>query len=78
MLTALAFKLDSLGFRPFVAKTASLVYPDQSFSVDASGNWVNKQDGCTIVSPTIHTSTYAALREWGAAPLGLLLHSKAR
>ena len=62
MLGALAFKLGALGLRPMVAKGASFAYAGQTFSVDESGNWVNQQEECTIVSPSSHTAKLDALR----------------
>lgn len=64
MFGSVAQKLDALGLRPLIAKVASLAYPGQSFSVDASGHWVNRQAGGTIVSPIIHTAPFEAYRAW--------------
>lgn len=62
MLHSVAEKLDALGLRSIVAKAASLAYCNQTFSVDPDGHWVNQQTECTIVSPTLHTSAYSAIR----------------
>ncbi len=63
MLSRVAFAFDRIGLRPLVAKAASLAYSDQSFSVDSDGHWVSQQSECTVVSPTIHTTSYAFFRE---------------
>lgn len=64
MFHAIASGLDRFGLRRPLAVAASLAYPRQSFSVDDRGFWVNAQPECTIVSPTIHTATYADIRQW--------------
>lgn len=64
MLLSLARKLDDLGLRSLVAKAATLAYPGQQFFTDAHGYWVNQQPEATIVSPVIHTTPYAAYRDW--------------
>jgi FkbM family methyltransferase len=63
MLLAVAEKLDSLGFRSLVAKAATLAYLEQSFSVDSDGHWINRQDECVIVSPSINTKPYSFFRD---------------
>lgn len=63
MLFSLAEKLDALGLRSIVAKAANIAYSGQTFSVDADGHWVNEQRECTIVSPSLHTSAYSAVRD---------------
>lgn len=63
MLYAVAEKLDRLGLRPLIARAATLAYAEQSFSVDTDGHWVNRQKECAIISPTIHTARYSAIRE---------------
>jgi FkbM family methyltransferase len=64
VLLSIARKLDSIGLRPLVAKAATLAYTGQRFFADAEGHWVNQQPQGTIVSPVIHTTPYAAYRDW--------------
>lgn len=59
--------MDKAGLRPLIAAAASAARwatrrGDQRFSVDPSGNWVNRQPDATIVSPTIHASRFDAYR----------------
>ena len=61
MLLTVANKLDAIGLRSAVAWAASLAYPAQRFFKDGDGNWVNQQAEGTIVSPTIHTASYAEI-----------------
>lgn len=61
--------IDGLGLRKTAARFASLTYGAatwgrQSFSVDDQGRWVNRQAEATIVSPNVHTTSYAAFRRW--------------
>ena len=63
MLFRVAQRLDAFGLRPLVAKLASLAYPDQKFSVDDRGRWINEQAECTIVSRDIHTARYSVLAD---------------
>jgi FkbM family methyltransferase len=62
VLYSVADKLDRIGLRALVAKAATLVYPEQAFTVDSEGRWINEQAECTVVSPTIHTATFASIR----------------
>ena len=64
MLLRMAQMLDGLGLRVLVARAATRAYPGQEFFVDANGHWVNQQAEATIVSPIIHTTPYAAYRDW--------------
>lgn len=64
MLHKLATRLDKLGFRRSLASLASVAYPGQQFSVSPDGHWVNHQEACTIVSPSIHTASDRDMREW--------------
>lgn len=59
--------LDQRGFRWLVARAATVAWGrrhGQRFSVAADGSWVNGQAEATIVSPTIHTTSYDAFRAW--------------
>src|SRR3954471_11158565 len=65
----LVASIDGRGLRRASARFASLVYGAarggrQSFTVDRDGHWVNRQPEATIVSPTVHTTSYAAFRRW--------------
>jgi FkbM family methyltransferase len=62
MLSSVAFALDRLGLRRLVAALASYAYPRRRFTVDADGFWVNREAGCAIVSPTIHTQSLTSIR----------------
>ena len=63
-LFQVAERLDRIGLRRPVAKVATLACPASRFSVDAGGRWINAQAEATFVSPTLHTSSYAALHGW--------------
>jgi FkbM family methyltransferase len=68
-LSAIAMTVDQLGFRRPLSWLATLAYVPRSagrqrFFVDADGHWVNRQPEATIVSPVVHTTTYAAFRGW--------------
>lgn len=63
-LFQVAERLDRIGLRRPVARVATLAYPASRFSVDADGRWINAQAEATFVSPTLHTSSYQALRDW--------------
>lgn len=63
MLFRVAQRLDAFGLRPLVARLASLAYPDQKFSVDDRGRWINEQAECTIVSRDLHTARYSVLAD---------------
>jgi FkbM family methyltransferase len=63
-LFQIADRLDRIGLRGPVAKVATLVCPASRFSVDPQGRWINAQPEATFVSPALHTSRYAALRDW--------------
>jgi FkbM family methyltransferase len=61
--------IDRMGLRRVSASVASLVYGvatvgRQSFSIDADGRWRNHEPEATIASPTVHTTSYAAFRDW--------------
>lgn len=53
-----------MGLRRLVAKAATFAYPGQAFSVDRDGHWVNEQAECTIVSPVMHTASFAGFGNW--------------
>ena len=66
---ALIASIDRIGLRRVSASVASLVYGAatvgrQSFSIDADGRWRNHEPEATIASPTVHTTSYAAFRDW--------------
>lgn len=61
-LGMVAERLDRAGLRRPVAWLASWVKPGQTFTVDARGNWVNRQADCTIVSPGIHIAVLDDIR----------------
>jgi FkbM family methyltransferase len=65
--TKLLNRLDEAGLRPVIAAAATTARwasgrRGQNFFVDRSGNWVNRQVEATVVSPTIHSSPFAAYR----------------
>src|SRR4051794_2340625 len=69
VLAWLGQKLDEAGLRRLVALAGSAGYGLASgfgkrFEVDAAGRWVNRQPEATIVSPDIHTTRLAAVRDW--------------
>src|SRR5436305_1697008 len=68
LLSKAAQYLYSLGFRKQIAGIASLSYGlrarRQSFGVDQGHRWLNRQPEATIVSPVVHTTSYAAYRRW--------------
>ena len=63
-LLRIAVTANRLGLGPVVAKAASMAYRDSQFAVDDDGRWVNRQAEATFVSPTIHTTTFRAARQW--------------
>lgn len=63
LLSALAERADALGLRRLVAAIASIAYR-RRFAVDGMGRWLNVQPEATIVSPVIHTTGFAAYRDW--------------
>lgn len=61
--------LDRAGLRGPLSRLATLAYRRRSggrqrFLVDDEGRWVNSQPEATVVSPTIHTTSYAAFHAW--------------
>ena len=62
-LSALAERADALGLRRLVAALVSLAYRGR-FTVDDKGRWLNVQPEATVVSPVIHTTRFAAYRDW--------------
>src|SRR5688572_6352577 len=62
-LSRLITHLDSFGFRRAIAVTATCFYSKRRFSVDEVGSWLNIQREATFVSPSPHTSSYAAIRQ---------------
>lgn len=64
MLHRIAALIDRFGFRRPLASLASLAYRGQQFSVSPDGYWVNQQESCTIVSPSIHTAADRDMRAW--------------
>jgi FkbM family methyltransferase len=63
----IAEKFDQFGFRPMVARLATLALGrrnGQQFSVESGDTWINSQPQATIVSPTIHTTPIGAFRHW--------------
>lgn len=68
-LFSIADKFDRLGLRRLVAPLATIAYRrnssgKQAFEVDRLGRWVNRQPEATIVSPTMHTTSHDAFRDW--------------
>lgn len=68
-LSSIAMAADRLGLRRPLSWLVSQAYERRSggrqrFFVDRAGNWVNCQPEGTIVSPIIHTTSYAAYRDW--------------
>jgi len=62
-------RLDRVGLRRLVARLATQAYRrrsrgKQKFSVDREGRWVNCQPEASVVSPTIHTTSYAGFHDW--------------
>jgi hypothetical protein len=62
-------RLDRVGLRSLVARLATQAYRGRSarqteVSVDREGRWVNCQPEASVVSPTIHTTSYAAFHDW--------------
>ena len=52
-----------------IAPAASVAYRLRTFGklrfrVDAAGRWINEQPDVTIVSPTIHTTSFRAFEQW--------------
>jgi len=61
--------VDRVSSRKMSARIASFIYGlstggRRRFSEDSSGRWVNQQPEATIVSPIVHTTSYAAFRRW--------------
>jgi FkbM family methyltransferase len=63
-LLKLAAAANRMGFGPLVARAASMAYRGSSFAIDGKGRWVNRQPEATFVSPTLHTTRFAAARQW--------------
>lgn len=60
----LALAANRIGLGPLVARAASIAYRESDFRVDEAGRWVNRQAEATFVSPTLHTTRFAAARHW--------------
>ena len=63
-LLKMAVAANRMGLGPLVAKAASIAYRDSHFAVDEERRWVNYQAEATFVSPTVHTTTFRAARQW--------------
>lgn len=62
-LLKIAVAASRIGLGPLVAKAASIAYRDSQFAIE-DGRWLNRQAEATFVSPTVHTTRFAAARQW--------------